>query len=190
MSEITHRNRLASPFLRLPAEIRNTIYTYVGTCTQARVDVSTQQDTTDPLHQWRLVLQFRFPDLLVSCKQIRNEAKTLICKLMTVDTDLASAFGWLHSHCDHEFCKLVSCLRVPRDFAASIALDAGARALRFENRRYHTLSLPSLEKIVVKGKMSMHNRVKVALRRWARNKSLEVVFEEEEAEMSELDRLL
>ena len=167
-----------SPFLRLPAEVRNTIYNYIGTCTIIGVDVWTQDNTTDP-NRRTLKLKFCLPDLLATCQQIRHEAKTLVCKLMTVDTNVASAFGWLHSHCDHDLCKLVTCLKVPRYFAASIARDARAHASRLEYPASRaTVSLPSLDKIVVKGRMSTHNRVKAALRRWARNESLEVVFEE------------
>jgi hypothetical protein len=71
-------------------------------------------------------------------------------------------------------------LRIPRDFATSITRDARAHASRF---RYYgsftTFSFPSLDKIIVKGRMKlMRDDIRAALRRWARNKALEVVFEE------------
>lgn len=177
-SSSTHKNRLTTPLLRLPAEIRNTIYNYIGTCTTIKVDVWTQQATASS-HGKTLRLKFQLPALLATCKQIRHEATTLLCKLSTVDTDATTAFGWLHSDCDHAFCALVTCVRVPRDFAVSVARGARARAFRSEDFAYSTVSLPSLEKIIVKGRtMSMRDGIRAALRRWARNKALEVVFEE------------
>ena len=83
-------------------------------------------------------------------------------------------------NCDHEFCELITCLRIPRDFAASIVRDARAHASRF---RYYgsriTFYFPSLDKIIVKGRTKlMRDGIKAALRGWARNKALEVIFEE------------
>ena len=175
-SSSTHKNRLTSPLLRLPAEIRNTIYNYIGTCTTIKVDVWIQATAS---HGKTLRLKFQLPALLATCKQVRHEATTLLCKLSTVDTDAIAAFGWLHSDCDHAFCALVTCVRVPRDFAVSIARGARARAFRSEDFAYSTVSLPSLEKIIVQGRTTaMRDGIRVALRRWARNKALEVVFEE------------
>lgn len=177
LSSSTHKNRLTSPLLRLPAEIRNAIYNYIGTYTTIKVDVWTQQATAS--HGKTLRLKFQLPALLATCKQVRHEATTLLCKLSTVDTDAIAAFGWLHSDCGHAFCALVTCVRVPRDFAVSIARGARARAFRSEDFAYSTVSLPSLDKIIVKGRtMSMRDGIRAAQRRWARNKALEVVFEE------------
>ena len=176
LSSSTHKNRLTSPLLRLPAEIRNTIYNYIGTCTTIKVDVWTQATAS---HGKTLRLKFQLPALLATCKQIRHEAKTLLCKLSTVHTDAITAFGWLHSDCDHAFCALVTCVRIPREFAVSVARGARARAFRSEDLAYSTVSLPSLEKIIVQGRTTaMRDGIRVALRRWARNKALEVVFEE------------
>ena len=175
-SSSTHKNRLTSPLLRLPAEIRNTIYNYIGTCTTIKVDVWTQATAS---HGKTLRLKFQLPALLATCKQIRHGAKTLLCKLSTVHTDAITAFGWLHSDCDHAFCALVTCVRIPREFAVSVARGARARAFRSEDLAYSTVSLPSLEKIIVQGRTTaMRDGIRVALRRWARNKALEVVFEE------------
>ena len=175
-SSSTHKNRLTSPLLRLPDEIRNTIYNYIGTCTTIKVDVWTQATAS---HGKTLRLKFQLPALLATCKQIRHGAKTLLCKLSTVHTDAITAFGWLHSDCDHAFCALVTCVRIPREFAVSVARGARARAFRSEDLAYSTVSLPSLEKIIVQGRTTaMRDGIRVALRRWARNKALEVVFEE------------
>jgi hypothetical protein len=85
----TLRNQLASPLLRLPAEIRNKIYTYVGYSTTVTVDiVSTPFPVSDkPISH----LYFKLPALQKSSKQIRHEASSILRKLATFDFPKSAA---------------------------------------------------------------------------------------------------
>ncbi|KAI4644125.1 uncharacterized protein J4E78_009709 [Alternaria triticimaculans] len=80
MSVITLTNTLTSPLLRLPAELRNKIYIYVGHSEQIHIAATiTNASPGDPTRNpSKFTMQFHLPGLLSTCQQTRSEATALV----------------------------------------------------------------------------------------------------------------
>ncbi|KAI4950348.1 hypothetical protein J4E91_004229 [Alternaria rosae] len=79
MSANTLKNQLNSPLLRLPAEIRNKVYTYASLSARVTITRAPEMNLRDPS------LYFELPGLHMSCKQIWHEASALLPSRGTFD---------------------------------------------------------------------------------------------------------
>jgi hypothetical protein len=178
----TLRNQLASPLLRLPAEIRNKIYTYVGYSTTVTVDiVSTPFPVSDkPISH----LYFKLPALQKSSKQIRHEASSILRKLATFDFPKSAAVPiFILDGSDHKIGAFITSIRISYSFAESVAgLVFGNHGLEEFYRSPSVGWLRNLETIhvnTISWKSALKDDdVRAALRYWFDKETLEVSFRE------------
>ncbi|KAI4658705.1 uncharacterized protein J4E79_006463 [Alternaria viburni] len=181
-ANITLRNQLESPLLRLPAELRNKIYTHVGLSTTIEVIVIANH--MPQAKDWGSAkLKVGLPGLLSTCKQIRQEATSLIGKSAILDLSKIDPRSWLEPRCKNKFSELITSVRIDYEFAevasgvSSLYLGQTIRA-----KTSPTSWLPSLEKVHVKSwgwrPFEDSEKIKSGLRLWCKQDNLKVIFED------------
>ncbi|KAI4616894.1 hypothetical protein J4E83_006476 [Alternaria metachromatica] len=176
-ANITVRNQLESQLLRLPAELRNQIYAYVGLSTTIRVFTLLWSSTIS----WddAKELKFQRPNLLSTCKQVRQEATTLICKHAVFDLVGCDAGLLLIPRRSQDFFEFVTSIRIARDFAMVKPSKPKASA---NGTVYKPLTrwLPNLERVYVESTGWTHRggriRARASLKSRCGNDSLEVII--------------
>ncbi|KAI4629103.1 uncharacterized protein J4E87_003364 [Alternaria ethzedia] len=180
-ANITLRNQLESPLLRLPAELRNKIYAYVGVATT--IQVVTRPQTHAKTWKDKKLLKYPQPNLLNTCKQVRQEATSLLYKHALFEFSRCGPLAVLFHHCEDNCCERMTSVRV------------GSRFLQFAVRKFvkkddfwadtykGTISvLPNVEIVRLVSSPDREwfedNRVSAALRAWCGNNTPEVIFED------------
>jgi hypothetical protein len=178
----TLKNQLASPLLRLPAEIRNKIYTYVGYSTTVTVDIVSTDfyDTDKPVSH----LYFKLPALQKSSKQIRHEASSILHRLATFDFVESAAVGiFILPGSDHRIGAFITSIRILYGLAENIAnLVFGNHDLKEFYKSPSRWWLQNLETIYVNtiswGSARKDDAVRAGLRYWFGKETLEISFGE------------
>ncbi|KAI4696814.1 uncharacterized protein J4E88_000993 [Alternaria novae-zelandiae] len=176
MSETTPTNTLTSPLLRLPAELRNKVYTYVGHSEQIHIAATITNSNPS-----KFTMQFHLPGLLSTCQQTRSEATALVYAQITIDTIPGDAWYWLYSKRSHSLCAHVTCLHISEWFANLIEREVDKRLKDSQDAKCCTLDLPRLERVRVICRgwnvdfWCEYSRK--AIRKWFGKESLVIVFE-------------
>ncbi|KAI4658703.1 uncharacterized protein J4E79_006461 [Alternaria viburni] len=106
MSQTTLTNQQTSPLLRLPAELRNIVYTYVGLATIIR---PYRLETTNTANTAPIKYALELPGLLSASAQIRQEATPLIYAHALFDFNVFNLFSWPPiSTCHHEISGFIT----------------------------------------------------------------------------------
>ena len=175
-SASTLQNQLKSPLLRLPAEIRNKIYTYVALSTTIKVTGTFDRDQ----HSQPYTLYLRAPGLARSCKQIHHEATTLLYSLATFDITKHSTTFLLERGFNRNICSLVTSIRVSGILAFSVMSKSDSVTRSFRMNTTPAGYLPGLKRVYVQKIYWDWKNLKdpAALRNWLGDESLEIIFEE------------
>ncbi|KAI4641138.1 hypothetical protein J4E93_008016 [Alternaria ventricosa] len=185
MFEITLTNTLTSPLLRLPAELRNKIYTYVGHSAQISIAATiTNANLGDPTsNPSKFTMQFVLPGLLSTCHQTRSEATALVYAQITIDTFPGDAWYWLYSQSSHQICAHVTSLQISEFFADLMEREVNEREKNSKDTKCCTVHLPRLKRVhvvcqVVAGwPIGGGESMEEAVRKWFGNEGLDVFFE-------------
>ncbi|KAI4644123.1 uncharacterized protein J4E78_009707 [Alternaria triticimaculans] len=170
MSEITLKNQLDSPLLRLPAEIRNKIYTYVSLST--KIEVIGVLEDLSPNYTFYL----RAPGFVKSCKQIHHEATTLLYSLATFDITNHS-WGFLRqSGFIRTIRTLITSIRMSGFLADSVI--SGRERSRPWGSASSAGDLPGLERVHLQSVYwGRKDNYSAAMSKWFENESLEIIFD-------------
>ncbi|KAI4629104.1 uncharacterized protein J4E87_003365 [Alternaria ethzedia] len=177
MSEISLTNTLTSPLLRLPAELRNKIYTYVGQSKHIHIAA-----TITNLTSFKFTAQLHLPGLLSTCQQTRSEATALVYAQTNIDTLPGDTWYWLHSKSSHQLCAYVTSLRISESFADLMECEVGTRVKNSQDAKCCTLDLLRLERVHVICRAWAVNLLdgslmREAIGKWFDKESLDIVFE-------------
>ncbi|KAI4685067.1 hypothetical protein J4E81_008879 [Alternaria sp. BMP 2799] len=174
LSKITLRNQLNSPLLRLPAEIRNKIYTFVSLSTTIKVTEVSESSLL------KCILCLRAPDLVRSCKQIQHEATTLLYSLATFDVTNHSVAFLLGRVFNRNICSLITSIKMSGYLAFSVMSKSDSAPRSWRDNRTPAGCLPSLKSVYVQKIYCEWKNMKdlAALRKWFGDESLEIIFEE------------
>ena len=167
----TLQNQLNSPLLRLPAEIRNKIYTYVSLSTTIKV-IGVLEDLSP-----NCTFYLRAPGFVKSCKQIHHEATTLLYSLATFDITNHSKGFLCNRGSNRNICSLITSIRMSGILACSV-MSGHERARPWRSTPL-ARDLSGLERVYVQRVYRGWEKVKdsAALREWLQNESLEIIFE-------------
>jgi len=154
------------------------IYTHIGLSTTIRVvtlpwsSENSREDAKD--------LNFQRPNLLNTCKQVRQEATTLLCKYAVFDLAGFHTRLLLTTRHNQEFFKFVTSIRISTEFASCQSyLHPFALATSGEYKPL-TMWLPNLERVYVESKGwtegKWRGRTRANLRSRCENDTLEVIF--------------
>ncbi|KAI4658704.1 uncharacterized protein J4E79_006462 [Alternaria viburni] len=139
MSKITSANQISSPLLRLPAELRNQIYTFVG--------LSTIIKAIQP--EGSLTCSFQVPEQLKACKQIRHEATSIVYRSALFDFTQCNTGVWLNGSCDHSIGEFVTSIKIGGQVACLVSHYIG-KGRSYEGLQFPTKWLPNVQKIYIK----------------------------------------
>ncbi|KAI4685065.1 hypothetical protein J4E81_008877 [Alternaria sp. BMP 2799] len=182
MSDITLTNTLTSPLLRLPAELRNKIYTYVGHSEQIPIAASIIKPKDTIGNPSKFIANFQCPGLLSTCKQTRSEATALVYAQLTIDTIPGDAWYWLYSKHSHSLCAHITSLRISEVFLDLMTSEVEVREKNSQDAKCCTLHLQRLERVYVicqeiadwPGRGETWEE---AMKKWFGNEGLDVFYE-------------
>lgn len=174
ISVSTLKNQLNSPLLRLPAEIRNKVYTYAILSARIMITRAPEMNRRDPS------LYFELPGLHMSCKQIWHEATALLPSRGTFDVSDDDEQFLLSRGLSPTISNLVTSVRISGSLACYIRMLAPYSRWRGTNwpvSRY----LPNLEEIVYVKEVveaELQGKLRKTLNVWTGDASIEIIFEE------------
>ncbi|KAI4685066.1 hypothetical protein J4E81_008878 [Alternaria sp. BMP 2799] len=180
-ANITVRNQLESPLLRLPAELRNKIYVYVGAATV--IQVVTRSPTPANAEEYTKLLKYQQPDLLNTCKQVRQEGSSLLYKYALFDLSKCSLLAVLFHRCEDNCCERMISVRVRSKLLQRVVQKFLEKDDFWPDTYKGTISvLPNVEIVRIVSSPDREwfedNRVSAALRAWCGNNAPEVIFED------------
>ena len=151
--------------LRLPAELRNKIYTFIGLST--RIEVFNMQE------DYQTLFTHDIPPFLRTCKQIRSEATALIYAYATFDITRGDDISW------------VACCFEPKS-CTTLQISWGlSRLVKIHGHlsfgKPAVCPLPNLERVEVMWAPQWRNEmIRGALRGWFNKEDLVVEFRDHE----------
>ncbi|KAI4714407.1 hypothetical protein J4E89_000087 [Alternaria sp. Ai002NY15] len=180
-ANITLRNQLESPLLRLPAELRNKIYVYVGAATI--IQVVTRSPTPANAEEYTKLLKYPQPDLLNTCKQVRQEGSSLLYKYALFDLSKCSLLAVLFHRCDDNCCERMTSVKVDWRLAQYAVRKFDNIGDGWPDEHKGTISvLPNVETIRIEAdpirSWFKDSCVRTVLRGWCKNDTAEIVFED------------
>ncbi|KAI4681739.1 uncharacterized protein J4E84_007334 [Alternaria hordeiaustralica] len=180
-ANITLRNQLESPLLRLPAELRNKIYVYVGAATV--IQVVTRSPTPANAEEYTKLLKYPQPDLLNTCNQVRQEGSYLLYKYALFDLSNCSFLAVLFHRCVDNCCERMTSVKVdwrPVQYAARNFLDEDGG---WSDEHDGIISvLRNVETIHIEADpirlWFKDSSIRAVLKGWCENHTAEIVFED------------
>jgi len=169
----TTANQLNSPLLSLPAELRNDIYKLVFTTNTILVTGASTRFLSPRTNDstWAAAL-------LLTCRQINDEATALFWQLSTFDLRQCHYPDELRAMVGSDKCAMVGTIAMSGNLASAIA--GWVQAGRVNHRALFSGGLTALDKVCVEGPLSWDlegDEVSRCVRVCFDKKGLEVMFE-------------